>query len=136
MRLFSFIATALFFQLIVTGCKKPTSQPLPVVDLSTVKITAFQFSETANTSINITHPFISNGAEVQQGRIDIVIPFGTTGLQLTPLVSNFEKQGFTISPQLGVKTDYLNKEVVYTISSATECRYNCSACFAQQQLHW
>nr|WP_294906991.1 hypothetical protein [uncultured Lacibacter sp.] len=46
-----------------------------------------------------------------------MIPYGSTGLQLTPLVSNFEKQGFTISPQLGVKTDYLNKEVVYTISS-------------------
>ncbi|RXK61966.1 hypothetical protein ESA94_02835 [Lacibacter luteus] len=123
MRLLTFVATVLFMQLLsISSCKKPTPSTAPAVDLSQVKITAFEFAEATAVSVNITHPVLVNGEETTAGRIEIIMPEDLTGLQLTPLVSNFLQQEFTISPQLGIKTDYENKEVLYTITSTQNTR--------------
>ena len=76
----------------------------------------FQLVETAYASINITHPVISNGAETQPGVIRVTVPAGTP-LQLTPKTSNFTDIGFTVSPQLGQPQNFLNRTVIYTITS-------------------
>ncbi len=114
------VTTLMVLLFIFTSCKKnkPLPEPTPpVIDLSGVQLTDFRFSEVNYTSITITHPIIVNGEETTPGVITIKIPYGSTGLQLTPLTANFQKAGFTISPQLGVKTDYLFKEVLYSIVS-------------------
>lgn len=122
MRLSSIATAVVLLQLFVfSGCKKNTQpQPQQPVDLSKITINDFRFSEVNYSSIDIDHPIVVNGAETEPGLITIRIPRGTTGLQLTPLVSNFQKQGFSIEPQLGVKTDFLFKEQLYTITSASE----------------
>ncbi|MEJ8843744.1 hypothetical protein WG954_15235 [Lacibacter sp. H375] len=122
MRFSSIAMAALLLQLFIfSGCKKNTKpQPQSPVDISTVKINDFRFSEVNYSSIHIEHPTVVNGIETVPGQITIRIPKGNTGLQLTPLVSNFQKQGYSIAPQLGVKTDFLYKEQLYTITSASD----------------
>ena len=122
MRLTSIAMAVLLLQLFIfSGCKKGTQpQPQSPVDISTVKINDFRFSEVNYSSIDIDHPTVVNGIETEPGQITIRIPRGNTGLQLTPLVSNFQKQGYSIAPQLGVKTDFLYKEQLYTITSASD----------------
>lgn len=120
---FSFITmAALLLQLFIfSGCKKNTQpQPQLSVDISKITIKDFRFSEVNYSSIDIDHPTLVNGIETDPGLITIRIPRGSTGLQLTPLITNFQQQGFTIAPQLGVQTDYLYKEILYSITSATE----------------
>lgn len=124
MRFTSIAMAALLLQLFIfSGCKKNT-QPQPQtqtpVDISTIKINDFRFSEVNYSSIDIDHPTVVNGIETEPGRITIRIPRGTTGLQLTPLTTNFQTQGFSIAPQLGVQTDYLFKEILYSITSSSE----------------
>jgi hypothetical protein len=104
--------------IIATGCsKKDTPSPNPPeIDLSTVQITEFKFNETDNVSINIDHPVITNGQQSLPGSINIILPHNQTSFELTPLISNFQKQGYTISPALGVKKDFYS-EILYTITS-------------------
>lgn len=122
MRFTSFAMAALLLQLFIfSGCKKSTQpQPPTPIDLSTIKISDFRFSELNYSSIDINHPTVINGIETEPGLITIRIPRANTGLQLTPLVSNFQKKGYSITPQLGVKTDFLYKEMLYTITSASD----------------
>jgi hypothetical protein len=122
MRFSSIAMAALLLQLFIfSGCKKNTQpQPQLPVDISTIKINDFRFSEVNYSSIDIDQPTVVNGIETEPGQITIRIPRGNTGLQLTPLVSNFQKQGYSIAPQLGVKTDFLYKEQLYTITSASD----------------
>lgn len=128
MRFLSLAMAMLCLQFIIlSGCKKATSPQQPSIDLSAIKINDFRFSEVNYASIDIDHPTIVNGVETNAGIITIKIPRGNTGLQLTPLVSNFKKPGFIISPQLGSTTDFLYKEILYSITSATD---------PQKQLHY
>ncbi|QNA46501.1 hypothetical protein [Lacibacter sediminis] len=122
MRFTSIAMAALLLQLFIfSGCKKNTQpQPQTPIDISTIKISDFRFSEVNYSSIDIDHPTVVNGIETEPGRITIKIPRGTTGLQLTPLATNFQKQGFSIAPQLGVKTDFLFKELLYSITSSSD----------------
>lgn len=121
MRLLSIAIAAVCVQLfILSGCKKPNQPQQPTVDLSTVKINDFRFSEVNYSSIDIDHPTVVAGVETNPGRITIRIPKGNTGLQLTPLITNFQRQGFTIAPQMGVQTDYLYKEILYSITSVSD----------------
>lgn len=122
MRFTSTAIAALLLQLFIfSGCKKNIEpQPELPVDISTVKINDFRFLEVNYSSIDIDHPIVVNGIETAPGLITIRIPRGNTGLQLTPLVSNFQKKGYSIAPQLGVKADFLHKELLYTITSASD----------------
>lgn len=121
MRVLSIAMATLCLQFIILqGCKKPKPIEEQPVDLASIKINDFRFTEVNYSSINIDHPVVVDGVETEFGRITVKIPRGNTGLQLTALVSNFQKQGFSIAPQLGVKTDYLYKEILYTIMSQSE----------------
>lgn len=121
MRFLSIVMAAVCLQLLIlSGCKKTSEPPQTPIDLSTIKINDFKFSEVIYSSITIDHPTIVGGVETNPGRITLKIPRGSTGLQLTPLLTNFQKQGFTISPQMGVQTDYLYKEILYSITSTSE----------------
>ncbi len=113
-----FLAAILSFSIVFLSCSKDDDQTprLPEIDLLTIKINDFKFSETNNVSIDIEHPVITNGQQSLAGSIDIVIPHNASSLQLTPLQSNFQKDGYTISPALGVVKDFSN-EILYTISA-------------------
>jgi hypothetical protein len=128
MRFSSIVIVAVCLQLFVhTGCKKPSQPQQPTVEMSEVKINDFRFAEVDYSSIDIVHPAIIGGVETNPGRIAIRIPRGATGLQLTPLLGNFQKNGFVIAPRLGEKTDYLHKEILYSITSAND---------PQQKVHY
>lgn len=121
MRFLSIAIAGICLQLFVhIGCKKSNQPQLPTVDLSAIKINDFRFAEVTNSSIDIEHPTIVGGVETSPGRITVRIPRGNTGLQLTPLNGNFQKNGFEIAPQLGEKTDYLYKEILYSITSVND----------------
>jgi hypothetical protein len=99
------------------SCKKDPVNPPPAIDLSQVRMNDFQLVETAYANITVTHPVISNGTEVQQGEIRVTVPQGTMLGQLAPKLSNFTNSDFTVSPQLGVQQNFLNRVVIYTIVS-------------------
>ena len=119
MRFLSPFLFATTLLLMFSSCKKdsPTSTP---VDVLNVRMNDFQLQEVAYSSIQITHPTVTNGVETQQGSIEVVIPIGTTGRQLTPKTTNFTNNSFTVSPALGVINNFSSGPIVYTISSRTQ----------------
>ena len=110
------IALLLLFTTIFSCRKDPANPVTGDVDLSQVRMNDFQLVETAYSSITVTHPVITNGVETQGGEIRLTIPTGTT-FQLTPKVTNFTNSDFTLSPQLGVKQNFLGRTIIYTIIS-------------------
>jgi hypothetical protein len=118
-----FTSSALFLALasfvLFSSCKKEKPKPTDI-DLAAARITDFQVQETAYSTINIIHPVIQDGVEIQMGEIELVLPKGTTQLQLTPKTSNFSKAGFTVSPALGVKQNFLGRTVIYKIASTRD----------------
>ncbi|MDQ3276871.1 MAG: hypothetical protein M3Q06_01000, partial [Bacteroidota bacterium] len=101
------------------SCKKPVETG-EEVDLAAVRMHDFQLAEIAYSDITITHPVITDGVETQPGEIEVVIPKGTTQLQVTPIAANFSKSGFSISPAMEVKQNFLNRVVIYRIASARD----------------
>lgn len=87
------------------------------IDLTNVKIQQFNFAEHTNLSISIEHPIVSNGTEIQPGKITITLPSDSDLSGLTPVASNFQQAGFRIEPALGNKTNYSNGSLRYTIRS-------------------
>ncbi len=110
---------ALVFFVLFSSCKKEKPKPADV-DLAAVRMTDFQVQETAYSTITITHPIVQEGVETQMGEIEVVLPKGTTQLQLTPKASNFSKAGFTISPALGIKQNFSGRSIVYEIASTQD----------------
>lgn len=108
--------TLLLFLGIAAGCRKDV-QTGNETDLHTAQIRDFEFNETDYLDITIVHPQILNGTETSRGEIDVVIPKGNTQRKLTPKISNFNKNEFTISPALGVMQDFSGGVVTYTITS-------------------
>lgn len=121
----------------IFSCKKDPVTPAPAdLDLSQVRLNDLALAETAYSTINVTHPVISNGVETQAGEIRITVPAGT-GLQLTPKASNFTNSEFTVSPQLGVQQNFGGRTIIYTIASkknaAKQVRYAVTISEAVQQ---
>jgi hypothetical protein len=109
--------TLLLLLTAVFGCSKNPSGPEVVVDLAEARLNDFKLAEADYIGINITHPTLTNGMETSSGEIDVLIPRGTTGLRLTPLLSNFTNDAFTISPRLGELRDFSGGRIVYIITS-------------------
>lgn len=87
------------------------------IDLRNVKIQQFNFTEHTNLPITIEHPVLSNGTEMQPGKISITLPSDSDLSGLTPVTSNFQQAGFRIEPALGIKTNYSSGSLRYTIRS-------------------
>lgn len=112
----SVLLSAIGFFVVFSSCKKEKPKPVPV-DLADVRLTDFQLQEVAYSTINIIHPVVQDGVETQMGEVEVVIPGGTTQLQLTPRPSNFSKPGFTVSPAFGVKQNFAGRSLIYEIAS-------------------
>lgn len=109
--------------LIFSGCKKnapPPPVPQPGIDLASVRLNDFALTETDYATIQITHPTVVNGTQTAEGNIRVVIPAGSTGLQLTPRPVNFNNNDFNIIPAMGVVQNFSTGPIVYTISSKTQ----------------
>lgn len=111
------LTVLLLFVTALFSCKKDPAKPATdSIKLEQVRVNDFQLEETAYSSIAITHPVITNGTETQGGEIRLTIPAGTT-FQLTPKLSNFTNNEFTISPQLNAKQNFSGRTIIYTITS-------------------
>lgn len=105
----------------ISGCRKDRdNQDLPpstAPELSKIRFSGFTLKETAAISTDIIHPVIENGKQVQDGSINIVVPFAHNDLQLTPESNNLNLDSFKVEPALGTKQNFKSKQVVYTVSS-------------------
>ena len=98
-------AFALLFVTTLTACKKDPIHSTPI-DLSKILLENFQLEETNIISIDITHPVLSNGVETVPGDIFVTVPSGSALTSLTPKVSNFTNNAFTVTPALGQSVVY------------------------------
>ncbi|HEU4472799.1 MAG TPA: hypothetical protein VFR58_17010 [Flavisolibacter sp.] len=112
----------LSFLLLLFACKKDLGNPSsnPAVDLASARMNDFQLVETGYLSIQVVHPTISGGAETSPGKITVLVPQGSHGLQLTPKLSNFTSDRFTVYPALGVIRNFSAGPLVYEIASNTD----------------
>lgn len=112
-------AIALFLFASLTACKKDPVAPA-TVDLSKAILENFQLEETDIISIDITHPVLSNGVETVPGDIFVTVPRGSALTSLTPKVSNFTNNAFTVTPALGQSQNFASRMVLYSIASKTD----------------
>jgi len=121
------LTVLLLFVAALFSCKKDPIKPATeIINLEQVRINDFQLEETTYSSIAITHPVITNGTETQGGEIRLTIPAGAT-FQLTPKLSNFTNNDFSITPQLNAKQNFSGRTIIYTISSKKD---------ASKQVHY
>ena len=116
----NFLKISLFTLLLVAlavSCKKDGGNDPDSIDLTQARLSDFKLTETNYTNIQISHPELNNGAETAHGQISVKIPKGNTQLNLTPAISNFANDAFTISPALGTVQNFSNRIVTYTIAS-------------------
>jgi hypothetical protein len=111
------VITLLLVSLAVSCKKNDSTDNTKPIDLNQARLNDFKLMETIYSDIDISHPELHNGTETKRGRIQVKIPKGSTQLNLTPAISNFTSDAFTITPRLGEMQNFLSKTITYTIAS-------------------
>ncbi len=113
-----------FFLIIVlgVGCNDDdaSKDQTPNDILSNARLEDFAFNEVDYLDIEITHPVIENGEEVDAGEIKITVPYSQQSLMLSLAEFALDDDRYSISPLAGIQQDFSDGPVTYTITAHTE----------------
>ncbi len=80
------------------------------------KLNDFPLFEVAYLDIDIIHPEIKGGMEVNPGKITITVPFSQTSLMLSLKQFGLDQGKYDIEPGVGERQDFSKGHVIYTVS--------------------